>query len=540
MHLQNMKFLPRAARAIFTGNNRFIHNITIIGKGFAGLKITEELVAGLSKGEKFHITTIEQRSTLGGAAYATPHNTATLNVAVEKIGSDAANKSNFQDYITSNIEQLRADYPQIDKFATKGSFPPRKLYQSFLQQKFSTTQELARQKNISLESLTGEVIDSIPQPVNHYRFQPQQLILRDGRTITTDAVALCLGNTPPPPIEMQNNPSITDTRIIQDPLLHENFGIEPEKLLHAAQGKKIHILLRGFGLTAVDIAIALDVELREKHGAEIEITALQRGNTGILKHPTTPQDFSGKRFMAARNADELWKMLQTALHEESAFRPEDCIGVAHHMLSNPKSSATYAPQDIADGLRTVFNAIWAKFPPEEQQKWLKDYHSHYRFIRNRVTRETGDYIEGMITRGTLTLVTGRLHPILSNGENKPLHLTITDRTGTLQHLTCDAVFNAVGPRRDLESSPLLQNLRQRNITPEAVVGGFTFAEKTAFVSTIKNGPLIIACSHDQARYIENSGIKEKRETVKTTAQEIITRRKELLGTLPDHSNGLSR
>ena len=346
------------------------------------------------------------------------------------------------------------------------------------------------------------------------------------KTVAADITVVAMGNTPPMEIEinLDKNKNVKDSRVIQNPL--ETLGITRESLLEAAsEGQTPQIVLRGFGNTGVDLALAIN-DLAKDAGVEIEIIAVQRHNEGIVMHQEQAKTFPTDSFKSQTTADGLKAAIDKAL-EQASFQEGDIINMPGRgaQLVTGEDKA-FTPQDVIDAVRGVINDVWSKFSAEDKIKWKDEHDPEYRYLRNRVTRETGAEIQELIDNGTLKLITGQITSVISNGEDRPLEINLLEKRNDIvtsnqlkgEHLV---VVNAAGPDQTLEANEYLKNLKQDEvIIRSSSVRGFSFQENSHFAKTNDPSVYIAALSHNNSKYAEDSGIREKRANTEKAMQEV--------------------
>ncbi len=357
----------------------------------------------------------------------------------------------------------------------------------------------------------------------------------DGKTafVTADITIIAAGNTPPAEIKINGKAKkFKDARVLQSPL--ENIaGIENFfKKLRASGETKADIILQGFGNTGIDLALVAN-SLASGYNIDLTIHAIQRHNEGIVKHPEDPQDLSKELrhlFINHTSAEGLWKAVTREL-AKSSFAEGDIIrqGTEPTKINEIVGQGlTRRPQDVIDALRSVMNDVWGNFTEEEKRKWKDDEgpDALYRYLRNRVTRQTGSQIEELIGNGKLKLYTGEILRVFSRGEEQALKVTLNveDHGDEKLHVfesKNQLLLNTAGPDQSLEASPLLSGIRDLLVGVRAIVRGFLFRKESNLVQTADDRLFITALSHNGSKYLEDSGVREKRAHVEEAIDEVL-------------------
>ncbi len=465
-----------SAVAATTEKNRKIVHVGVVGRGFAGVKQLYEIASGYTpqQGIRLMMTSIDVKTPehCGGAAYSDADPLWSLNVPNIKMSAESDNPEGFVTFLRTHQKMLKERYPGITVLHALNDYSSRVHYQAYLYSLLQRIQAIARNKGIILNVLTGTVTDVIPEksidPLTAKRLLTPQYSLPNGTlglTAPMHTLVLSIGNAAPEPIPMKR--AKIDPRVLQEPL----------KQIHTLSfsADAVRVIIRGFGNTAVDLALKAAKLAKEKN-VDLRILALQKYNDGILVHPSNPKLYPADIFKKApATADGLWHALVTALADTSYY-PDDLIKMEQdkedHLVA-----AGFTAQDVGDSLRTVFNPIWAQFSEIERKKWQNELRLYqgksitadalYRHIRNRTVPNAASQLRLLIRDQILTIAKGELTAIISEGSDKPLEvkLTLKDKEVTFigSHLF---VFNAAGPCTSLSANPLIRRLQNHKLATE--------------------------------------------------------------------------
>lgn len=312
-------------------------------------------------------------------------------------------------------------------------FLPRSLYGEYLEERLIAAR-LSAPHNVCLETWQGEVIDV--RRID--RRLPLQVVLGDGRCITSDDVVLAPGNPPPASLaaacDVAEHPGY-----IADPY-RADLSFSPYE----------HVLLIGTGLTAADIVTVAAASLR---GAP-HLCLLSR-------HGLIPP-------------------------RQTAFRPDAFKGDGHALLlaaatslrrltSSVRLLAREAEQSGGDWreaitfVRNMAPTLWQRLSERDQRRFLRHLRTHWDIHRHRLPAVTLQQFERLRVEKRLAVVAGRIQRMEPVGDR----IRVTWRVRGSHQLRSgifDRVINCTGPDYAIARSqePLWRNLLRAGLcVPDA-------------------------------------------------------------------------
>ncbi|MBL8763468.1 MAG: FAD/NAD(P)-binding protein [Phycisphaerae bacterium] len=394
-----------------TGAERM--DITIIGAGFSGTLTAVHLVRARSD---IRVTLVERSGRFGpGLAYSTPDPSHLLNVP-------AGNMSAFDDQPSHFLDWARSADPSIHT----GSFVRRSLYGEYIRSVLDAARS-AHPDRIRLchdEALRGRWDNG-----------SWHVELRSGEALTSAALVLALGNTPPQP------PPGADVRVFG----HAGYVSNPwnvERLRAIDAGASV--LLIGAGLTMVDAVLTL-----RDRGHTGPMTAISRHGVAPRTHRSPSKPPVGRR---PPEALDRWD--GSALGMLRILRAAVADGAA--------AGADW--REAVNSIRTITPQLWSRMAETERSRFLRRLRSYWEVVRHRAAPEIGALIADLMAARRLKIRPARLESLAPAGAK--LEARFRPRgSEQVQRMIVDAAINCLGPDTDLSRSadPLTRQLLDSGI-----------------------------------------------------------------------------
>lgn len=296
------------------------------------------------------------------------------------------------------VRWLEANHPGS---ADPEGFAPRRLYGLYVQDRLCRTE--ADRPGL-IERVTGEAV----------AVEDAAVRLADGRTIRAGAVVLATGN--PAPRSAREGEA---GRVIGDPWAAgalERIGADDD------------VLILGTGLTMIDVVLAL-----EARGWRERATALSRRGQTPRAHaarhdapvPATPALTSGS--LAARLAE------------------------------GRRLAAAHGWRGVMEGLRPLTADQWAQADAATRARFLRHLRPWWDVHRHRIAEPVAEDLDRLTAAGRLTVVAGRLHGMVEDGDGVSLDWRPRDGT-TRPPLTGRWLVDCTGPGHDAANTPLTRSL----------------------------------------------------------------------------------
>lgn len=432
-------------------------HVIVIGVGFSGLLTAIHL---LRSGSDVRVTLVERRSALGpGTAYDTGNADHLLNVRL-------GNMSAFPDE-PGHLSEWLAQQPS---WQASGEFITRGTYGAYLR---TLLDKAVADNPRRLDLVKGEAtaLDRL-----HDQWT---VVLADGRTLEGDAVVLAIGNQEP------SNPPGIDEDLRRSSLYVENPWIGGRLAPDAAR----QVLLIGTGLTAVDVAIALDRPGRT-------VTALSRHGLLPRAHATIATaaadlSFSGGPLEVLRKARDV--------------------------------SRTRDWREVFDALRHQATAIWAGWTPAKRQRFIRHVRPVWDVHRHRVAPTIARRIAGLIAEGALSVTPGKIVELKRDGDAVLALYRPRGRRRVVSR-RFDIVINCTGPLGRVADSadPLIRDiLTKRFAAPDPMGLGFQVDSDGALLPNGAPSPgLHIIGPLARAAFWEMTSVPDLREQAKKLAVSI--------------------
>lgn len=429
-------------------------HVIVIGVGFSGLLTAIHL---LRRSPAICVTLVERRSALGpGTAYDTGNADHLLNVRL-------GNMSAFPDE-PAHLSEWLAQQPS---WQASGEFITRGTYGAYLR----TLLEKAVADNPRRLDLVHGQATALDRLDDRW-----MVALADGRTLDGDAVVLAIGNQEP------STPPGIDDDLRRSSLYVENPWVGDRLAPDAAR----QVLLIGAGLTAVDVAIAL-----ERPGRTV--TALSRHGLLPRAHATVAAAAADLSF----SGDPLEILRKVRL-----------------------VSRTRDWREVFDALRHQAGALWAGWTPMERQRFIRHVRPVWDVHRHRVAPTIARRIASQIADGALSVTAGKIVELKRDGDAV---LAVYRPRGRRRVVSrrFDLVINCTGPLGRVADStdPLIRDILTKGFAaPDPMGLGFQVNADGALVVDGAASPhLHIIGPLARAAFWEMTSVPDLREQARRLA-----------------------
>lgn len=382
--------------------------VAIIGGGFSGTL----LAINLARFGGPRTVMIERRADqmARGVAYSTPHPSQLLNVRAGGMSAFPDRPNHFAEWVAG-------------RGGTGGTaFVPRALYGAYLREMLVESGLTAGDRLVMRE---GEACDIVETDAG------VAVVLADGARVEADAAVLAVGNLPP-----HDPPGIDGDALPTDLYVRDPWRDDPTVGL--TDGDRV--LLLGTGLTAVDVALALDAA-----GFGGEIVALSRRGLAPRRHADGQPPVEG-----------LWEP------------PSDPLS---KITADVRAKARGGDwRGAVDALRPVTQRLWAGASAAERKRFLRHLRPFWDVHRHRLAPVVADRIEALVAAGRLTFRAGKTIGVESVGDGLRIGWRPRHRDAA-ETLDVRRIVNCTGPQGDLtrSSETLLRTLSTRGtIRPDAL------------------------------------------------------------------------
>lgn len=414
--------------------------IAIVGAGFTGSILAAHLLRNAERPTAVHL--IEGGDRHGaGVAYSTPNGAHLLNVR-------AYNMSAFPDDPRHFLRWLWSRDGDGHVPPSGHAFVSRALYGSYIQDVLAEAAASAPpQARLSL--IRGEAVDVLPDGGH------AQVRLGDGRRLTVDAVALCIGNFPP-------SPPCLGTATAEQAFAGDRFIGDPwDGPAIAGIDRDAPVVILGTGLTMVDTVVSL---LDQGHRGPV--TAVSRRGLLPLRHQET-------------------RPFTSFLHPETMPGTVLDVLIALKADARRAEAAGFDWRSAFDALRPHHHRIWARLPMEERRRFLRHARPFWEVHRHRMAPSVADRIDRARSDGQLRILAGRLTDVVPRDDGLDIH--VTDRGGAGRRvLPAAALVNATGTNCDYGRirHPLVRSLLNRGLArPDPLRLGLDVTETGAVIGT---------------------------------------------------------
>lgn len=390
--------------------NKRARTIAIVGGGASGTLVATLLLRSAASAP-IDVIVIEPSERLGrGVAYGTSCWSHLLNVRAAGMSAFVTAPAHFADWLRENV----------DAALTPQAFAPRLIYGRYLEEQLQQARRSAPSQ-IRFEHVRARVYGVSG------RADAAVLELHDGRRIEADDVVLALGNPPP------SNP-LPDhcAALVLSPWSSESIN---------AVGKTDPVLLVGSGLTAVDVALALD---DAGHRGAIQV---------VSRHGHWPLIHG--RAIVVRNFMGVYDLPDSVRALTAALR----LG-ARSVVDDGGSW-----RGVIDELRPYTNEFWKRLSLAEKRRFLRHLAPYWDIHRHRMAPEVAVRLATMCCEGRVLLRAGRIVDALDAPEGGLLVDIRPRGTDEVLRLAVRHVINCTGPQTDYRKldQPLVRDLFDQGI-----------------------------------------------------------------------------
>ena len=447
--------------------------VAILGFGFSGLMAAANLVRESSAPLTAYLIAPEHSGR--GVAYSTSHTGHLLNVRAANMGAWVDAIEDFSRWVESDEGKYQCAARGIAPRPGKSDFAPRALYGDYLESIWRSTQNAARDKNITLKAVLATA--------TRVTSNDALAVMTDrGDAIEVDRVILATGNAVKP-IFTQLAPEV----MVQNPWQLT------EAMVRALLGP---VALIGLGLTAVDTVLSL-----RAYGYQGTIYALSRNGVFPRAHADGlhPYTLDKEALFTCRTASALLHFTREAM----ARHPDDW-------------------REVIDSFRPHTQTLWQKLPADAQARLLKRAFTLWNVHRHRMAQSIATQIDTEIAAGTLRVMSARsMHAVM---EGATPTLTVRARNGQEEILKPSRIVNCTGIELNLAKSTqgLLPQLLRDGLA-EAHATGAGFAADKNFALWGAAYPNIYAIGTPMTgQFLESTAVPELRVQAASVAKKIVS------------------
>lgn len=403
--------------------------VVIIGGGFSGTILAVQL---LRRDPLIGIAVIEKAGQPGrGLAYGTQHLSHLLNVPAGGMSALPEEPDHFVRWAQANYR------PEIQA----EDFLPRAVYGRYIGSLFAelASKEFAERPEWIKDEAVSVTRNGDHRNGGHRNGEQWEVLLKTGRVLSADAVALATGNLPPA------SPIISGLQTVNQHTASRNAakGNLPSAWSRDAldgmrdQGS---VLLVGSGLTAVDMIVALDAQ-----GFQGKIHLVSRH--GLIPHSHRPQNHRPESHRGTGTWKQFW-------HGGSARTSPGTIRGLLRLIRNEVKAAAALGVDwrvVIDALRPVTQEIWKSLPHTERRRFLRHVRAYWDIHRHRVAPQIDDVLKRLRAEGRLYVYAGRITNHSDHHSEEPRGVEVRLRlreSGRHQQLLVDRVINCTGSETD--------------------------------------------------------------------------------------------
>lgn len=404
-----------------------LRTIVIVGAGFSGAVTAVQLLRHAR--HPLRVVLVNESGRMArGLAYGTRSEAHVLNVP-------AGNMSALADRPDDFLRYCRGSDPQVQP----ASFVPRRLYGAYLEALLSAA-EARGDASAGLRRVVGRVVAIVPpgQP----GATAAQVTLADGQVLQADTVVLAFGHFPPLEPAGGLLAGLPAARYLPDPW---RAGV-----LESVAATD-DVLLIGAGLTAVDVALAL-----QGQGHRGRLLSISRRGLAPQSHrrsgvATSTVDGAALVRDMAGGLRQAVRALRRATAERLA-RGEDW-------------------RDVVGALRAHTPSIWQSWSMADRARFLRHVRPHWEVLRHRCAPDAHDAFTALQQQGRLELLAARLRGVQPVDDGLLVQLARRGGAATEQR-RAQVVINCTGPSSDLlrSRSPLIESLLQQGLLSADALG----------------------------------------------------------------------
>jgi uncharacterized NAD(P)/FAD-binding protein YdhS len=396
-------------------------NVVVIGGGFSGTVLAAQL---LRRAPHLSLAVVDKNPVPArGLAYGTDYECHLLNVPVEDMSAFPDEPDHFYQWAKGSYELP----------VQRGDYLPRWFYGCYLG---ALIEDAIAASPADFDWIADEATSLQPERDGFL------LQRKTGPAVVAQHVVLALGNFPPGNLGIPG--------LSEHARCYERRAWSKSALSNLSPGGDV--LLIGSGLTAVDIAIALD---SRSFNGTIHI---------LSRHGLLPQSHKPSLPWPA-----FWNQRS----------PQTVRGLLY-LIRNQAESASASGSDwraVMDSLRPQVQQIWISLPLRERRRFLRHARAYWEVHRHRVAPQIAGKFYEMMASGQVQIHAGRITEFSesdasekrcsennnSGPENRRTSATVIfreRRTGKVKELQVSRVINCSGPETDCRKidSPILKNL----------------------------------------------------------------------------------
>jgi uncharacterized NAD(P)/FAD-binding protein YdhS len=402
--------------------------VVVVGGGCSGTLVTTQLLSQ-HPSRRLQVVVVEPGVVGRGVAYGTTSVSHLLNSPAGTMSAHCERPEHFVDWARERWADARTS-----------SFLPRQVYGEYLRSVLTEAMATAPRSS-SLSRHKGEVV-----AVNFRPGSRRALVgLADGGHIEADKVILALGNLPPA------HPRgalaiLRDPRYVSDPWARG-----------ALTNVSGAVLLIGTGLTAIDVALALDDQ-----GRSGPVYAVSRHGLLPRAHLERPEGAHG--YVREHDAPVgLRAPMEPTDLQSPVGSPDEAPDAltAREVLSwlRTKAQQTGDWRAAVDGIRLYTAGIWSALSEEERMRFLRHLQRYWEVHRHRMAPEVASRIAEMVGCGRLRVHRGAVERLEAGGEGVRAIVRRSHPAAT-NAFDVAYVVNCTGPQSDVTTAGnrLLDNL----------------------------------------------------------------------------------
>jgi uncharacterized NAD(P)/FAD-binding protein YdhS len=364
--------------------------IAIIGAGFSGSLLAVQLLRRFAPNARVYL--IEKTAQFGrGLAYATGNPGHLLNVRAGRMSAFADDPDHFLRWL--------ARTPDAARLAPIGpeSFVPRRLYGAYIQSLLGDEiWQTGKGRNLYLVNDEAVAI--------HTRVGGLAIEMRGGWRYDVEAAVLAVGNFP------------------NEDVAAHTYGNPWSARALAGLAAHAPVLLMGSGLTMVDTAISL-----VDQGHRGPITALSRRGLLPRRHgPVEPHRGFAELTLARPGLASLLR------------------GVRREIAA---AGGGESWRSVMDALRPFTTELWTALSAADKQRFLRHLRPWWEVHRHRMAPAVADAIAGLVARGQLSVVAGRIKAMVPDANGVTLAVRRRGRAAD-ETLRVARIIDCSGPQYD--------------------------------------------------------------------------------------------
>ncbi len=390
--------------------------VVIVGGGFSGaVTAAQTLRQARRAGAALKVVLVERRGAVGeGVAYGTPEPAHLLNVPAGRMSAWPDRPGDFAEWASRRYGEVRL-----------GEFLPRTWYGEYVRETLLQTAEDAAPAELCV------VFDEVRRVARHPAGGWMVHLAREPSQRAA-AVVLAVGHRPPSD-PIGGRWSGPRTRFIADPW--RPFATDVVRPDEA-------VVVLGSGLTAVDAVLSLS-----RHTREAPITLVSRN--GLL-----PQAHAAAPVAAA----DLTRLMSELLAPPGGVRVLD-VSRRLRAAVREAESAGGDWRGVVDGLRPHTARLWQSLSTAERRRFLGRLRPFWEVFRHRMAPGVAQRFQGLLDRGDVRLVAGRVESARAQGDVVSVTLRQRGRD-RLTETEASWVVNCTGPlpSNSVESNPVVGSL----------------------------------------------------------------------------------